>query len=179
MVDFVADSEREQLYKDFQSIVGAPGNHMGEYQRAAEKLSERTESALGLAAQMEIASQQSSRDYTIRLFETKVVPDSPRNRVWHQQIRTIGTAVPVSGPYVQIVDETARRPSRIGYSLFYRICWVLLAIAMMAWGGVIGASLAGAALVGLTTGMAGTIGLTGLAFTLAVAGRRTRTQRVE
>lgn len=179
MVDSVADSEREQLYKDFQSIVDAPGNQMGAYQRAAERLSERTESALGLAAQIEIASQQSSRDYVIRLFETKVVPDSPRNHVWHQYIRTIGTAAPVSGPHLQIVDGDAHRPSRIGYSLFYRVCWLLLAIAMMAWGAVVGASLAGAALVGVTTGMAGTIGLTGLAFTLAVAGRRTRTQRVE
>lgn len=63
------------------------------------------------------------------------------------------------------------RPHRIGYSLYYRACWMLLGVAALVWGVVVGASAAGAMWVGLSTAVSGVVAILGLMITLFVAGR--------
>lgn len=65
-------------------------------------------------------------------------------------------------------------PVQFGYSLFYRMCWMFIGLAGLVWGVVVGGSALGAGWVGLTTAVAGTIGVVGLMATLFVAGRRSQ-----
>jgi hypothetical protein len=63
---------------------------------------------------------------------------------------------------------------RIGFSIYYRIWWIVLGTAGMVWGAIVGASAAGAGIVGLVPAVVGVMIIAGLMATLFAAGRRSR-----
>lgn len=75
-------------------------------------------------------------------------------------------------------DAIERAPrgsnSTIGYSIFYRSMWLVMAILGLGWGFTLGLTVAGAAGLGLSTAVVGTIVIVGLMATLYVAGRQSR-----
>lgn len=166
------DDSAEKLQKDFLAIVDAPENRLQTYQKAAEELQHREESGIALAAYLQAHPLPKSLLFgEAQDYWTAQVADSIK--------AAAALAAPVefsliSDRILTIRGEAVRpHSSTIGYSRFYRAAWAFLATVSMIWGGVVGASLAGASLVGPVTAASGVIGLLGLSATLFVAGRRT------
>ncbi|WP_130455502.1 hypothetical protein [Leucobacter luti] len=87
-------------------------------------------------------------------------------------LRLVEDSTKHSNHVAEITPEAAKQ--RSGFSVFYRSLWLLLGVVGLAWGVVVGMTLAGAGIVGPATLAAGTVIVVGLMVTLVVAGRRTQ-----
>jgi hypothetical protein len=79
----------------------------------------------------------------------------------------------VSPADVYVWRAAAERPG-LGYSVFYRACWLFIGLVALVWGVIVGSAVAGSGLVGPTTAVAGCVSVVGLMVTLLVAGRRSQ-----
>lgn len=59
-----------------------------------------------------------------------------------------------------------------GFSIFYRIMWMVLSFLSLGWGVIIGLSLAGRQIMSDDMVLTGTVIIVGLVLTLAIAGRQ-------
>ena len=170
--DYLSDSSSEAFHKEFLAIVESPANRIDSYQEAAERLTARLE----VADDRGIKGRYFTLDNGGR-FASAHLGGPPKGYVsfsGHGSRFTESNAVvPVyrDDSVADRRDESTRATS-IGYSIYYRICWIFIGFVGLIWGFVFGASAVGAGWIDLTTGLAGTIGVVGLMVTLFVAGRR-------
>jgi hypothetical protein len=178
--NFFDTDDADQLHSDFLDIMEAPHNQIASFKKEVERLgASEDEPRVELGSFVPMAATEK---YTFRRYlGTFVIADAgasglslPRSEAKYEQISHYPGPffMAETGPVVQEPRVT------LGYSRFYRIAWFVLLIISMAWGLILGASLAGMELVGPVTAASGVIGLVGLGVTLIIAGRRTTHGRV-